>query len=530
MNNELLKISNLNVSFKNPNEDIVAVDNLSLCIKKGETVAIVGESGSGKSTTALSILGLLPYPIAFHKNGSIKFKNIELLHSKEGVLQNIRGSKISMIFQEPMMSLNPLHTIKKQVRESLLIHNKFSSNQVSKKTFELLKLVGLNDVNEQLNKYPHQLSGGQRQRVMIAIAIANSPELLIADEPTTALDVTIQLQILKLLKDIQNKLGMSILLITHDLNIVKFMAQNVYVMNNGKVVEHGKVKNILTKPQTRYTKSLLRAQPPELKRSNSFSPGKKILSIKNLKVNFAIKKGLFQSIVGYFKAVDDISLFLNQGTTLGIVGESGSGKTTLAHAILNLTPSTGNIVFKNININANNNPYRRHLQFVFQDPYSSLSPRLSVYEIIAEGLEVNNIGNSKIERKKLVLKALKDVGMPIDSIYKYPHEFSGGQRQRISIARAIILEPQVIILDEPTSALDMHTQLQIINLLKKLQNTRKLSYIFISHDLKVIKALADNVAIMKDGKILEYGDTRTILKISNNIYTKTLIKSSLSLG
>ena len=528
MSNELLKISNLNVSFKTPNGNFVAVDNLSLSINKGETVALVGESGSGKSTTALSILGLLAYPMAFHNKGSIKFKNIELLNANDSVLQKIRGNKVGMIFQEPMMSLNPLHKIKKQIKESLIIHNKLSKTQISNRIFELLNLVGLDHTNEHLNKYPHQLSGGQRQRIMIAIAIANNPDLLIADEPTTALDVTIQLQILSLLKDIQSKLGMSILLITHDLNIVRHMAQNVYIMNKGNVIEFGKVKFVLTKPKTMYTKSLLKAVPLDIKRETSFSPGPKILSIKNLKVYFPIKKGFFNRTIGHFKAVDDISLFLQKGTTLGIVGESGSGKTTLAQAILNLIPSTGNIYFKNINISTMDNSYRRHLQYVFQDPFSSLSPRLSVHEIIAEGLEVNNIGNSKQERKNLVLKALNDVGMNRDSMYKYPHEFSGGQRQRISIARAIILKPQVIILDEPTSALDMNTQLQIINLLIELQNIRKLSYIFISHDLKVIKALADNVAIIKDGKVLEYGSTKLIFNKPKSEYTKTLIKSSLS--
>jgi len=528
MNNGLLKVSNLNVSFKTPNGNITAVHNLSLCIKKGETVAIVGESGSGKSTTALSILGLLPYPVAFHSNGSIKFKNTELLNASENVLQKVRGSKVSMIFQEPMMSLNPLHTIKKQIRESLIIHKKLSNNQINNRVFELLNLVGLKNVNEHLNKYPHQLSGGQRQRIMISIAIANNPDLLIADEPTTALDVTTQLQILKLLKDIQSKLGMSILLITHDLNIVKYMAQNVYIMNNGHLIESGKVKNILVKPTKIYTKNLLNALPINLKRSTSFSPGTKVLSIKNLKVYFPIKKGLFKRTVSHFKAVDDISLFLNTGTTLGIVGESGSGKTTLAQAILKLVPSTGDIIFKNVIINKKNNFYRRHLQFVYQDPFSSLSPRLSVYEIIAEGLEVNNIGDNKDIRAKLVVKALKDVGLESNSMHKYPHEFSGGQRQRISIARAIILKPKVIILDEPTSALDMITQLQIINLLLELQNTRKLSYIFISHDLKVVRALADNIAIMKDGKIIEYGNTKYILSNPKNEYTKSLLKSSLN--
>ena len=528
MSNELLKITNLNVSFKTPNGHVTAVDNLSLSIKKGETIAIVGESGSGKSTTALSILGLLPYPLAFHNNGSIKFKNTELLNATGKKIQRIRGFNVSMIFQEPMMSLNPLHTIKKQIKESLIIHTKLSNAQMNIRVLELLDLVGLNNVHQHLDKYPHQLSGGQRQRVMISIAIANNPDLLIADEPTTALDVTIQLQILKLLKAIQKKLGMSILLITHDLNIVKHMAKYVHIMNNGRIIEFGKVKDVLTKPKKVYTKGLLKAQPKNLSRNASFSPGPEILSIKDLKVYFPIKKGLFKRTINHFKAVDGISLFLNKGTTLGIVGESGSGKTSLAQAILKLIPSTGDIFFNKENLNIKNNFNRRQLQFVFQDPYSSLSPRLSVYEIIAEGLEVNNIGMNYQERKILVLRALKDVGMKAESMTKYPHEFSGGQRQRISIARAIILKPQIIILDEPTSALDMNTQLQIINLLIKLQNTRKLSYIFISHDLKVVRALADNVAIMKDGKIVEYGETNNILNKPINPYTKSLIKSSLN--
>ena len=383
MGNELLKISNLNVTFKNPNGNITAVDNLSLSIKRSETIAIIGESGSGKSTTALSILGLLPYPIAFHINGSIKFKNTELLNAKANILQKFRGHKIGMIFQEPMMSLNPLHTIKKQIKESLIIHNKKNSIKINNSIDKLLNLVGLN-ANNHLNKYPHQLSGGQRQRVMIAIAIANKPDLLIADEPTTALDVTVQLQILKLLKDIQVKFKMSILLITHDLSIVKYMAQKVYIMKKSQLVEYGYVKDLFSNPTNSYTKSLLAAEPKVLKRTKSFVPGTEVLSIKNLKVYFPIKQGFFNMTVGYFKAVDDISLLLYKGTTLGIVGESGSGKTTLAHAILKLVPSSGEINFNKININKDNGLYRRNLQFVFQDPFSSLSPRLSVYQIMVK--------------------------------------------------------------------------------------------------------------------------------------------------
>ena len=529
MDNNLLTISDLNVSFKGPHEKVIAVDNFSLEIKKGETVAIVGESGSGKSTTALSILGLLPYPIAYHEKGSIKFNNKELLNANNNILQNIRGSKIGMIFQEPMMSLNPLHTVKKQIKESILIHNKLSLNKINKRILELISLVGLNDSDKYLNSYPHQLSGGQRQRVMIAIAIANNPALLIADEPTTALDVTIQAQILHLLKEIQSKLNMSILLITHDLGIVKFMAKTVYIMHNAKLVEFGKVNKILKYPKNKYTKSLLSAQPLKLKRDKKFKEGKKILSAKNIKVYFPIRKGILKRTFNYFKAVDDISFLLNKGTTLGIVGESGSGKTTLAQAVLKLIPSKGTITFNNKLIeNGKNSCFRRNIQFVFQDPFSSLSPRLSIYEIISEGIEIHKIGKNIKDRENLVIKILDEVGLDKTSLYKYPHEFSGGQRQRISIARAIILKPDIIILDEPTSALDMNTQLQIINLLLNLQKTKKLSYIFISHDLKVIRALADKVLIIKDGKIIEHGDTNIILKKPTNEYTKSLVKSSLS--
>jgi microcin C transport system ATP-binding protein len=529
MNNNILTISDLNVTFKGFNEEFTAVDAFSLIIKKEETIAIVGESGSGKSTTALSILGLLPYPIAYHNKGSIKFKNIELLNTNSKKLQQYRGSKISMIFQESMMSLNPLHTVNKQIQESILIHNKISMEKLNKRVLELIKLVGLNDAEKYLNSYPHQLSGGQRQRVMIAIAIANNPDLLIADEPTTALDVTIQIQILKLLKEIQKKLGMSILLITHDLGIVKFMAKYVYIMHKSKQVEFGKVKQILSNPKNKYTKSLIKSQPVNLKRKKDFMPGKKLLSVKNIKVYFPIQKGFFKRTMDYFKAVDNISFSLRQGTTLGIVGESGSGKTTLAHAILKLVDSKGDIIFRNkVFKNKSDVFFRRNIQFVFQDPFSSLSPRLSIYEIISEGLEINNIGKNKKDRKKLVIKTLKEVGLDETSLSKYPHEFSGGQRQRISIARAIILKPEIIILDEPTSALDMNTQLQIINLLLSLQESKKLSYIFISHDLKVIKSLADNIIIMKEGKILEEGVTNSVLSSPKNKYTASLVKSSLN--
>ena len=529
MTNNILTISDLNVTFKGSTQEFTAVDSFFLKVTKGETIAIVGESGSGKSTTALSILGLLPYPIAYHNKGSIKFRNKELLNTNNKTLQKVRGLKIGMIFQEPMMSLNPLHTVNKQIQESILIHNKMPINKLKKRVLELIKIVGLKDTNKYLNSYPHQLSGGQRQRVMIAMAIANNPDLLIADEPTTALDVTIQIQILELLKEIQKKLSMSILLITHDLGIVKFMAKHVYIMHKAKQVEFGSVTEILSKPKSKYTKSLIQSQPKNLKRKKNFKPGKKLLSVENIKVYFPIQKGFFKRTVNYFKAVDNISFSLRQGTTLGIVGESGSGKTTLAHAILKLVDSKGDIIFKNkLFKNKNDAFFRRNIQFVFQDPFSSLSPRLSIYEIISEGLEINNIGKDKKDRMKLVINTLKEVGLDETSLNKYPHEFSGGQRQRISIARAIIIKPEIIILDEPTSALDMNTQLQIINLLLNLQESKKLSYIFISHDLKVIKSLADNIIIMKEGKIIEEGATHAVLRNPKSKYTASLVKSSLN--
>jgi len=527
----LLEIKNLNVSFRGTNQVIIAANQINLKINKGKTIALVGESGSGKSVTALSILGLLPYPTAFHSKGKIIFKKQNLLNANNDIMRGIRGNKIGMIFQEPMMSLNPLHTVKKQIKEVILLHTKTSKKEINERIIELLDLVKLDNPKQKLNFYPHQLSGGQRQRVMIAMAIANKPEILIADEPTTALDVTIQAKILSLLNELQNQLGMAILLITHDLNIVKNYANYTYIMYKSKIIENGPTSKIFKKPKHNYTIKLLQSKATPLKRTKNFIPGKTLLNIKNLKVYFPIKKGILKRTVGYIKAVDNISFSVKEGVTLGIVGESGSGKTTLAQAILNLIPYKGDIAFKQKNIHNYNKTeiknLKRNMQFVFQDPYSSLSPRLSIYQIISEGLIIHNIGENDQNRKSMVKEILRDVGLNEDSMHKYPHEFSGGQRQRIAIARALILKPKLIILDEPTSALDMNTQIQIIKLLLKIQKDRKLSYIFISHDLNIIRAVADNIIIIKNGKKIEYNTSNQIFNRPNNEYTKSLLRATL---
>ena len=532
MDPRVLEIKKLNVSFKGSKNIILAANNVNLYLQKGETTALVGESGSGKSVTALSILGLLPYPSAFHKQGEIIFNNKNLLNTNNEIIRKIRGNKIGMIFQEPMMSLNPLHTIEKQLKEVILLHNNgVSKNKVDKRILELLNLVKLDNSKQKLKFYPHQLSGGQRQRVMIAIAIANNPNILIADEPTTALDVTIQSQILSLLQDLQKKLNMSILLITHDLNIVKKYAKYTNIMYKSKLIESDLTKVIFNNPKENYTIKLLKSKPKPLKRPLSFKPGKNLIQIVNMKVHFPIKKGILRKTIGHVKAVDNISLSVAKGTTLGIVGESGSGKTTLGQAILNLIPSQGDIFFNGKNLTHNNKiqakKHKKNMQFVFQDPYFSLSPRLSIYQIIAEGLIIHNIGKSHYERKLLVKNILKEVGLEEDSMNKYPHEFSGGQRQRIAIARCLILKPELIILDEPTSALDMSTQMQIVKLLLTLQKYKKLTYIFISHDLNIIRAISDNIIVMKNGKVIEQNNTNSLFNNPINKYTKSLLKASM---
>ncbi len=528
----LLDIKNLAVRFNLEDGPIEAVRGIDLHISKGETVAVVGESGSGKSVTALSVLKLLPYPRAEHPHGEIIFNGEDLLKVNESKLRGIRGNKISMIFQEPMTSLNPLHTIEKQVAETLILHQGMSKTKARERVLELLRLVQILSPEERLNSYPHQLSGGQRQRVMIAMALANNPDLLIADEPTTALDVTIQAQILTLLQDLQKKLGMAIMLITHDLTIVKNVADRVYVMTQGKVVEEGDTKTIFKNPQHSYTQKLLSAEP----KGNPTPSDKTIPAIvkaDNLKVWFPIQRGVFKRTVGHIKAVDGVTIEVREGETLGVVGESGSGKTTLGFALLKLVSSQGMIQFdtKEIQSLSRNDmrPLRREMQIVFQDPFSSLSPRLSIFQIIEEGLLVHGIGETFEERRQLVANAMHEVGLDPHRMDQFPHEFSGGQRQRIAIARAIILKPRLIVLDEPTSALDMTIQAQIVDLLQKLQHEHKLAYVFISHDLRVVRALANEIIVMKDGHILEHGPAKQIFETPQNDYTKALIAAAFKI-
>ncbi|MBK47438.1 MAG: microcin ABC transporter ATP-binding protein [Pelagibacteraceae bacterium] len=533
--NNLLRIKNLSVSFNIDNKISSAVKNISLDVARGEALGIVGESGSGKSVTALSVLKLLPYPTAFHPSGEIYYNNKNILNSTEEELQKIRGNNISMIFQEPMTSLNPLHNIRKQVTEVLFLHKNLSDKEAENRAIELLDLVGFPDGKNRLNDYPHQLSGGQKQRVMIAMALANDPDLLIADEPTTALDVTIQAQILNLLKKLQSKLKMSLIIITHDLTIVKNITDKVIVMTNGKIVESGKTNLIFSKPKHPYTKKLLSSEPKgkPIKIRNK----KSLLSTKDLKVYYPIKKGFLKKTSGFIKAVDKVNINVFTGQTLGIVGESGSGKTTLGMAVLRLIKSSGEINFfkKNEKLSINNfdfkkmRPLRNDLQVVFQDPFGSLSPRLSIKEIIGEGLEIHKQNLKKKDREKLIIDTLKKVELDTNILNRYPHEFSGGQRQRIAIARAIVLKPRFLILDEPTSALDLSVQSQIINLLKKLQKENNLGYIFISHDLRVVKSLAHQLIVLKDGKIIESGKADRIFKSPKQLYTKKLISAAFNI-
>lgn len=527
----LLKVENLSVNFGQREKPVQAVRNISFEVRSGETMALVGESGSGKSVTALSILQLLPYPQAWHPNGQIEFDGKSLIGASEPVLRSIRGNRVAMIFQEPMTSLNPLHTIEKQISEVLFIHKNMRPNEARKRSLELLQLVALPHAETRLNAYPHELSGGQRQRVMIAMALANEPSLLIADEPTTALDVTIQAQILKLLHDLKTKLGMSLLLITHDLGVVRKIADKVCVMHKGEIVEQGSVSSLFSNPQHTYTRALLEAEPKG--QNNLFSKTEEVvLKVEDLKVYYPIKKGVFRKTVDNVKAVDGINLKVRRGETVGIVGESGSGKTTLALGILRLVAAQGRVVFLGQNLLQLEQRQLRHLrrsmQIVFQDPFGSLSPRMSVGEIVAEGLDIHKIISSQEERDNLVQQTLQEVGLDPETRHRYPHEFSGGQRQRISIARAIILKPSLVVLDEPTSALDMSVQAQIVDLLRDLQKKYGLAYLFISHDLRVIRALSHYVIVMKDGKAVEQGTTEQIFSAPENIYTKSLIAAAFN--
>jgi microcin C transport system ATP-binding protein len=529
----LVSVEDLSVDFRGGAGNIVhAVKHISFDIGNAETVALVGESGSGKTVTALSILRLLPYPAASHPSGVIRFKGEDLMALPLDGLRHVRGNQISMIFQEPMTSLNPLHTIEQQIGEVLKIHRGLSDRAARERVLDLLDKVGIDDPKGRLDSYPHQLSGGQRQRVMIAMALANEPDLLIADEPTTALDVTIQAQILDLLLKLKAEFNMAMLLITHDLGIVRKMADRVCVMTNGEIVERGMTRDIFASPQHPYTKHLLasepKGQPPA---ADPQAPT--ILEAKDLRVWFPVKRGFMRRVVGHIKAVDGIDLEVKEGQTLGVVGESGSGKTTLGLALLRLVSSDGPIVYLGDRIDGYDSkkmrPLRRDMQIVFQDPYGSLSPRLSVGQIIEEGLLIQKPGMDQAERRARVSKALKEVGLDPASQDRYPHEFSGGQRQRIAIARALVLEPRFLILDEPTSALDVSVQAQIVDLLRDLQKRYKLAYLFISHDLKVVRALANSIIVLRHGKVVEQGPARIVFAEPKTDYTKALLAAAFEL-
>ncbi len=532
MSDTLLEIDDLSIAFTQGGNTTTAVDRISFDIKKGETVALVGESGSGKSVSALSILKLLPYPAASHPSGSIRFKGQNLLTASEGDLRAVRGNDITMIFQEPMTSLNPLHSIEKQICEVLTLHKGLSGTPARDRVIELLNQVGIRDAEKRLDSYPHQLSGGQRQRVMIAMALANEPELLIADEPTTALDVTVQAQILELLSELKERIGLSMLFITHDLGIVRRISDRCCVMQKGEIVERENTADIFANPQHAYTKHLLSSEPkgtPPV--SDKTSPV--VVEATDMKVWFPVKQGLMRKTVDHVKAVDGISLQLREGETLGVVGESGSGKTTLGMAITRLISSEGKINFLGEDIHdfsfKKMRQLRDQMQVVFQDPFGSLSPRMSVGEIVGEGLGIHRPELSSKDREELVVQALAETGLDPETRHRYPHEFSGGQRQRISIARAMVLEPKFVMLDEPTSALDMSVQAQVVDLLRDLQQKRGLSYMFISHDLKVVKALANEVIVMRSGKVVEQGSAAQIFDDPQTEYTKALMAAAFDI-
>jgi microcin C transport system ATP-binding protein len=528
----LLRVRGLDVDFTSGDGVTHAVKGASFDIERGKTLALVGESGSGKSVTALSILQLLPYPVASHPNGSILFDGEEMLGAPARRLREVRGNRISMIFQEPLTSLNPLHSIGRQVAEAIMLHRALPKAHAWRRAEELFELVALGDTAKRLKAYPHEFSGGQRQRVMIAMALACEPDLLIADEPTTALDVTVQAEILKLLNDLQTRLGMAMLMITHDLNIVRHMADKVCVMHNGEIVEAGATRQIFESPSHDYTQHLLAAEPKGDPLEID-AAAEEIISCDNLKVHFPIKAGVLRRTVGHVKAVDGITISVRQGQTVGVVGESGSGKTTLAMALLRLERSEGPIRFGGKDIQGQNfkqlRPLRQEMQIVFQDPYGSLSPRLSIGQIIEEGLKVHAIAGDKEERRALIGQTLEEVGLDPDSQDRYPHEFSGGQRQRVSIARALVLKPRLIVLDEPTSALDMSVQAQIIDLLRDLQRRHGLAYLFISHDLKVIRAISHEVVVLRAGKVIEQGPAKQIFDAPRHAYTKSLMAAAFEL-
>jgi len=527
-----LSVRDLSIAFRSSGRETLAVDRISFDIAKGECVALVGESGSGKSATALSILRLLPYPAAHHPSGSIEFQGRDLLKLSEREMQKVRGDDITIVFQEPMTSLNPLHTIEKQIGEILLLHRGLTGAAARERTIEVLTQVGIPDPASRLKSYPHQLSGGQRQRVMIAMALANEPDLLIADEPTTALDVTVQAQIIALLKDIQARLHMSLLFITHDLGIVRKIAQRVCVMKDGKIVEHGTVERVFSSPEHPYTRALLAAEPrPDPAPPQPDAPV--LLETEHLKVWFPITSGFMRKVVGHIKACDGLTIALRKGETLGVVGESGSGKSTLGRAILRLISSEGPIAYMGNGLQGlkfkEMLPFRREMQIVFQDPFGSLSPRMSVAEIIKEGLKVHHPDMTDRARDERVIQALNDVGLDPATRFRFPHEFSGGQRQRIAIARAVVLEPSFIVLDEPTSALDMVIQAQMVDLLRDLQKRHNLTYLFISHDLRVVAALASRLLVMRHGLVVESGEAAELFKNPQTDYTRALFSAAFNL-
>jgi len=528
----LLQVTDLSVAFRSEGRDILALDRASFTLEKGGTLALVGESGSGKSITALSILQLLPYPAASHPSGAINFAGQELMRADETAMRKVRGNRISMVFQEPMTSLNPLHPILRQVGEVLELHKGYRGEAVRTRVLELLHLVGLRNAEARLGAYPHELSGGERQRVMIAMALANEPDLFIADEPTTALDVTVQAQILELLQRLQKQLGMAMLLITHDLGIVRKMADDVCVMLGGKIIEAGPVQQVFNHPREDYTRHLLESEPKGRPRAVA-ADAPEVLNAKDIKVWFPLKRRLFSREQHYIKAVDGVSLRVRAGETLGIVGESGSGKTTLGLAILRLLASEGGIIYSGAPIHALKSaqmrPLRKDMQIVFQDPYGSLSPRLSIGQIITEGLQVHGKRMSAEEQRRVVANALSEVGLDPALQDRYPHEFSGGQRQRIAIARAMALQPRLVVLDEPTSALDMTVQAQIVDLLRDLQARHGLAYLFISHDLKVVRAMANQVIVMQAGRVVEQGDADMIFDHPQTDYTKALMAAAFAL-
>ena len=528
----LLEVRDLSIAFHQGGRETLAVDRVSFKLEKGRTLALVGESGSGKSITALSVVKLLGATSATYPSGQVLFKGVDLLKADAPTLRAVRGNEITMVFQEPMTSLNPLHSIEKQVGEILVLHGARGADTIRARVIELLSEVGIPDPATRLSAYPHQLSGGQRQRVMLAMALANRPDLFIADEPTTALDVTVQAQILKLLKELQGKLGMAMLFITHDLGIVRKIADDVCVMQKGTIVESGSVAEVFENPQHAYTRALLAAEPKGMP-APSNPAAAPIITGDDIKVWFPIKRGFLRRTIGHVKAVDGISLIVREGQTVGVVGESGSGKTTLGLALLRLIRSEGPIAYLGQRIDGFDSkamrPLRRDMQIVFQDPYGSLSPRMSVADIVEEGLLVQDHGLNAAQRREIVARALADTGLDPAAMDRYPHEFSGGQRQRIAIARAMALNPKFVVLDEPTSALDMSVQAQIVDLLRDLQKRRNLAYLFISHDLKVVRALASELIVMRHGKVVESGPATEIFAAPKSDYTRALFAAAFSI-